>query len=1138
MNDCKERRRSDQPALLVTVLSTAMGIAACGGGGDIVCLDGTQLNADQTGCVPIESECPTGQMLDPDSGTCVLDCAVGQQPNTDATACEPIICETGYMFDTTTNSCIAIPDACASADPCSPKPTGADAVSKVTLGNACVCVATSCLTGYLLDEGGLGVCVADAQCGPGFRQEGNVCIPREDVTCVEAPDSPLCIPVLCAEVVDFAALGNDENGNPWTAESFKAAGKCIDAAPAPVESCESGCHNGIENPHPWFQSADLSCTGCHGGDAAATTREAAHVAIPSEWQAGSTQVGRPNLRYYWNYNTLFGVENFQGGLEWLRFRNPSDLRVAEQSCGKAAGCHQDRVENVRRSVMATESGLVGVSQGRNGIARTVNRGNDGLYKFDATSGFSYRDGDIQARVQNDNYIGSVARMTKFTIQNREYNGAYDQIDLLREVYDKQCGDCHLNNAGANNRYADFRTSGCGSCHMTYALDGRSRSSDPMIPKTEPTYPAAYAQIANFDPNDLQNLNGAWLGPERAHPTKHRLTRQMSSQRCGTCHVGSNRTDWQFRGYQIDPNRTAVTALNGGFIDADQVQFTDEIDNDANPFARYHGQAQDQVLKYIDWNNDGIDDIPADVHYTAGLECMDCHTGAEMHNELKFVKQAKVTDWNDPAQVDDMSGALWSHMDQSTEIECVHCHGNLEYRALSYEIDNRNPIKNLIVCPEAGETIQGYTPPAECDTLSAGRWLRSKFTGRYHYVTQTADTVNNVGSGAGGGITDPSGAEVYTLNASIFHGRYNNDITDGAGPCPNGDINNCYRDQANNQYPVTQGFSHLGDEATSPVDQHAGGLECYSCHATWANNCFGCHLRLVDTDGNNILRDFSRSTGELTYGFIAEADFTYIAPLEMQYGINSEGKISQFLPETKQMVAHTDANNNEYFGTQVIVNNDANIEYNVYRDRAGFGLRQYATEQVGLPPNADGPLYEQDARMDNNAGQGAQQMMPHSVQRSHPLMDCTNCHLDVNAANTTEVRARFMAQNTGFGNISDYLAVLANTGITRNNSNEDVVVDAAAGFRFDANIDPEGFSVNQQSDWCVLYEANDLSAYPLCYNNHPMKQGTYGIGFDPQYARSVPTLAPVAGPLNTFLLDKMFNQIKVADENVQLRTGRR
>lgn len=1091
---------------LMTAVTTAMVTACLGacGGSSLVCGEGTQLDATGERCVPI------------DGG--------GGGDN----------CDVGYRYDEETETCVEVGNACEGQNPCAEAPNGATAFEKITQGNGCVCIATACASTYTLQTG---VCVPVVECPPGYRQEGNVCLPAEDVTCLEAPNSPLCIPVLCDDVVDIGALGNDGEGNPWTLETFKAAGKCIDAPPPPAESCEDGCHNGIEDPHPWFTGPDLSCTGCHGGDPAANTRETAHVAIPSVWQQGSTQWGRPNLRYYWNYYTLTGVERFDGGLEWLRFRNPSDLRVADMSCGKNSGCHQDRVDNVRRSIMATETGLVGISQARDGIARSVLRGEDGVYKFDVTEGMSYNGGPVSALKQDEDYVGSVERINDFVITNREYNGAYDQVDLLKEVYDKQCGDCHLGDAGANNRYADFRTSGCGSCHMSYALDGRSRSSDPMIAKTEPTYPAAYAQIANFNANDLQNLNGDWLGPERAHPAYHRLTRQMSSQRCGTCHVGSNRTDWQYRGYQIDPNRTAVTALDNGDLNADQVQFTDEIDNDANPFARYHGQAQDQVLKFVDWNDDGLDDIPADVHFVAGLECMDCHTSNEMHNELKFVKVPKVDDWNDPQQVDDMSGAIWSHMDQATEIECVHCHGNLEYRAVPYEADNRNPIKNLIACPEPGETIDGYTAPAECGRLGSGRWLRSKFTGRYHYVAQTKDTVDNVGAGAGGGVTYPNGTPVYSANASIFHGRYDDDISNGAGPCPNGDVNNCYRDQANQQYPVTRGFSHVGEEAESSVDQHAGGLECYACHATWGNNCFGCHLRIVDTDGNQTLRDFSRSTGELTYGFITEADFTYISPLDMQYGINSEGKIAQFLPETKQMVAHTDVNNNEYFGTQVIVNNDANIQYNVYRDRAGYGLREYAEEQVGLPPNSDGPRYEQFAQMNNNAGQGSQQFMPHSVQRSHPLMDCTNCHVDLDEANEDAVMARFMANPTGFGNISDYLAVLENVGITRNNSNETVNVDAAAGFRFDADIDPNGFSVDQQSDWCVLYDGQD-NGFPLCYNNHPLKQGNFGFDFNPQYARPYPRLAPLAGPLNNFLLGKMFQEIRVADENVQLKTGRR
>ena len=298
--------------------------------------------------------------------------------------------------------------------------------------------------------------------------------------------------------------------------------------------------------------------------------------------------------------------------------------------------------------------------------------------------------------------------------------------------------------------------------------------------------------ANFNANDLNNLDGAWLGPQRPHPIAHRISLQMSAQRCGSCHVGSNRTDWQFRGYQIDPNRTVATAFDNGFLNANQFKFTDEI-SDEN-FGRYHGQAADQVLRFVDWNNDGFDDIPADFYYTAGMECMDCHMFGEMHNELKFVKVKQVTDWADEAQVKDMSGAIWSHMDQSTEIECVSCHGNLEYRALPYEADNRNPVKNLIVCPEPGEVIPDYTVPTECDTMGNGRWLRSKFTGTFHYVAQTLDTVSNNGIGTGGsGAIRPNGAEVYSLQASIFHGRVNENPADGVGPCTNGNPNNCLKD---------------------------------------------------------------------------------------------------------------------------------------------------------------------------------------------------------------------------------------------------------------------------------------------------------------------------------------------------------
>jgi hypothetical protein len=997
-----------------------------------------------------------------------------------------------------------------------------NSLKKIQQGEAfCSCQPDAIKPGYMVVAD---ACIAQLDCaaqfGPSYRQEGSACIPCDDCTCDAAPESPACIPVSCEQFPDLRA------------QNTPTKTLCVDAPLPPTESCTNGCHNGIEDPHPWFGGPDLTCTGCHGGNATANTRETAHVPIPAIWQDGSVQWGRPNLRYYWNYNTLFGVEKFDGGLAWLRFRNPGDLRIADQSCGKAAGCHQDRVENTKRGVMTTEVGLTGIAMGRDGVARSVIRGQNGAYKWDATEGMTLGLPTMEARKYDPTIPGSVQRINQHQYANREYNGNYSEQQLLAEVYDKQCGDCHTGNAGANNRYADFRSSGCTACHMPYALDGRSRTADQMIRKDEPTYPAAYAQIANFNANDLQNINGAWLGPERAHPISHRLTRQIVSQRCGSCHVGSNRTDWQYRGYQFDQNRDAVTALNNARINADQVVFNDEIDNQANSFARYHGLAQNQILKYIDYDNDGLDDSPEDIHYKRGLECMDCHSSAEMHNEIKFVKVAKVTDWTNPQEVVDMSGALWSQMEQSTEVECVSCHGNLEYRAADFSQDNRNPVKNMVTCAESGEQIPNYVRPAECATLGNGRWLKSKFTGRYHYVPQTRDTVLNAGTGTGGGVVRPNGTPVYTLNASIFHGRFDQDATNGAGPCPQGNIQNCYKDQVNNAGElVTNGFSHLGLPAQNPVDQHAGGLECFACHATWVVACYGCHLTLNDFNNGAVVRDFARWSGELTYGAVAQADFSYISALDMQLGINSEGKISQHVPETKQAFRHVDYQGQDYFGTRVIVNNNANLQYNVYRNRAGYGLRQYNTERVGLPPNADGPDFDQDARMDQNAGEGFNQMMPHSVQKSHPRMDCAQCHLNANDANAAAVQARYGANPTGFGNVSAYLATLNGLQIVRNNTNQVINVNAAAGFRFDANIDPQAFVIDRQMDWVVLA----ADGFPLSFNSHVTMKGRPGMYFDAAYTRPYPRSSETAGPLNQFLLTKLLGgEVRVNNLNVQFR----
>ena len=86
--------------------------------------------------------------------------------------------------------------------------------------------------------------------------------------------------------------------------------------PAPVarpedESCVA-CHAGLEEMHPWEK---LGCVQCHGGDGRHADKDGAHVQPRNGWPADERVL----------------PATFDPAA--VRFRNPSDLRVVEQTCG-------------------------------------------------------------------------------------------------------------------------------------------------------------------------------------------------------------------------------------------------------------------------------------------------------------------------------------------------------------------------------------------------------------------------------------------------------------------------------------------------------------------------------------------------------------------------------------------------------------------------------------------------------------------------------------------------------------------------------------------------------------------------------------------------------------------------------------
>jgi hypothetical protein len=82
--------------------------------------------------------------------------------------------------------------------------------------------------------------------------------------------------------------------------------------------------------------------------------------------------------------------------------------------------------------------------------------------------------------------------------------------------------------------------------------------------------------------------------------------------------------------------------------------------------------------------------------------------------------------------------------------------------------------------------------------------------------------------------------------------------------------------------AAHGFSHMDD------------MSCAACHASWSNNCIGCHLRGKYDTGDN----FSNITGERIVFEQANADFTYQTPVPFQIGVNADGKIAPISPNTE------------------------------------------------------------------------------------------------------------------------------------------------------------------------------------------------------------------------------------------------
>ncbi len=379
--------------------------------------------------------------------------------------------------------------------------------------------------------------------------------------------------LLAASIVSFADSSAPAHGPDAPASPPAPAKQTLVEADAKSQGCVT-CHTASDRHTMHANPAVvLGCTDCHGGDAKVNklagseyggaddkayldAMSKAHVLprFPMDWKTPAS--ANPEGSY-----TLLNREN----PAFVRFINPSDYRVARESCG---ACHLPVIQAAERSLMATGAMLWNGASYNNGI----------LPFKHGVLGESYTSTGEAASIMNpvkpDDWLTSKGVLAQlyplpawetvppgdifrvFERGGRIIGSQFPEVgipnstgklQLLEEpgrpdikqsnrgpgtggriavpvinITKTRLNDPLMWFLGTNEQPGDYRSSGCASCHVVYAND------------RDPLRSGVYAKYGNegksitADPTIPKNRSG--------HPLKHEFTRAIPSSQCMICHM--------------------------------------------------------------------------------------------------------------------------------------------------------------------------------------------------------------------------------------------------------------------------------------------------------------------------------------------------------------------------------------------------------------------------------------------------------------------------------------------------------------------------------------------------------------------------------------------------------------------------
>lgn len=594
----------------------------------------------------------------------------------------------------------------------------------------------------------------------------------------------------------------------------------------------------------------LGCTDCHGGNA--------QIALPVDVAQGSaryqelTRQAHPRPRFAEDaYSSANPIRSYTKWLkedvDYIKFVNPGDLRVAEQTCGRS-GCHSAEVQRVRTSMMTHGAMLWGAALYNNGAVPFKN----------PHFGESYAPDGIPQRLQTlppptaeetrtkgvlpflepiqrweISQPGNVLRVferggekkPEVGIPNLEEQPGKPDVKLgergfgtlLRTdptflgLQKTRLLDPLLSFPGTNDQPGDYRASGCSACHVIYANDRSAEHSGGYAIRGN------LGQTATVDPTIPRNESG--------HPIKHEFTRSIPSSQCIVCHIhpGTNMVATYF-GYtwwdneidgdkmypkeqrhpspreqqQIQTRNPERTAIRGNWADLNFLEKTGtpEFNQELNrtQFADFHSHGwifravfkHDRKGNLLDADDNQVLFSDPD-KFKKTVHLKDIHLEKGMHCiDCHFVQDSHG------------DGRLYGETRNAIEVDCVDCHGTIQQPAT---------LKTSgMAAPAGGTDLAGLRTPwgARRFYWDAGKlFQRSMLEENQQWeVVQVLDSIT-------------PGNSHYNEKSRLAKTIQKDGVTWGDA---NGDQSE---------------LAHQNRQMT-----------CYACHSSWAPTCYGCHLPMV------------------------------------------------------------------------------------------------------------------------------------------------------------------------------------------------------------------------------------------------------------------------------------------------------